>query len=151
MKLLTLITTLLFVGHLGNAQSKVMKKLAEVYPDATTFMIYHSNLTMLNQADDPELAELAATIDKIKVHTIPNFTKEAKKQLVSDLEAHDFEALMTVKHEGADVLVYINGDDDDIEGYFLLVQSEEGTMAIDVLGSPSAKQIGKIIDTVKNN
>ena len=149
MKKILLISFIIYT-QLSFAQSKVMKDLSEHYPEATTFMIYHSNLTMLNQTDDPELAELAAAIDKIKVLTITNFTKEAKKQLINELESNDFDALMTIKHEGADVLVYIKGDDEAIEGYFLLVQSEEGTMAIDVRGSPSAKQIGKIIDTVKN-
>lgn len=127
-----------------------MKDLSEEYPDATTFMIYHSNLTMLNQNDDPELAELAAAIDKIKVLTIADFTKEAKNRLIKKLESQGFETLMIIKHKGSDVLVYIDGDEDDVDGYFLLVQSEENTMAIDVRGSPTANQIGKIIDTVKN-
>lgn len=145
------ILTLVLASQLTLAQSKVMKNLSERFPDATTFMIYHSSLTMLNQTDDPEIAELASSIDKIKVLTFDSFSSEEKKKLVDDLESYGFEALMTIKHKGSDVLVYLLEDDDEIEGYFLLVQSEDGTMAIDVIGSPTAQQIGKIIDTVKNN
>lgn len=133
------------------AQSKVMQNLAAEYPDATTFMIYHSQFTMLNQSDDPDIAALAASIDKIKVLKLNNFSSLDKKKLIKDLESSGFEALMTIKHKGSDIMAYIIEDDGEIEGYFLLAQSEEGTLAIDVVGSPDAKLIGKIIDTVKNH
>lgn len=150
MKYILIITTLL-ISQFTFAQSKVMKNLAEEYPDATTFVIYHSHFTMLNQNDDPEIAALAASIDKIKVLTFNNFTSADKTKLMEELESSNFESLMTIKHKGADIMAYINEDDGDIEGYFLIVKSEDYTMAIDVIGSPDAKQIGKIIDTVKNH
>ena len=127
-----------------------MKNLAEEYPDARAFVMYHSSFTMLNQSDDPEIAALAATIDKIKVLTLGSFSALAKKELLSDLAGHNFELLMSIKRDGADVLAYIK-EDDVIEGYFLLVETDGQTLAIDVLGSPDPKQIGKLIDTVKNH
>lgn len=142
---------LLFMNHLSIAQSGAMKNLVEEYPDATTFVIYHSHFTMLNQNNDPDIAALAATIDKIKVLTFDNFSSEAKKKLVADIKEEGFESLMTIKHDGADIAAYIMEDDGNIEGYFLIVKSADNTMAIDVMGSPDAKQIGKIIDTVKNH
>ncbi len=150
MRYILIITTLL-ISQLTFSQSKVMKNFAEEYPDATTFVIYHSQFTMLNQTDDPDIAALAATIDKIKVLTFDTFTSSAKKKLITELEAAGFEALMTVKHKGTNIIAYILEDDNEIEGYFLIAKSEENTMAIDVLGSPDPKQIGKIIDTVKNH
>jgi uncharacterized protein DUF4252 len=150
MKYILIIATLL-ISQFTFAQSKVMKNLSEEYPDATTFVIYHSHFTMLNQNDDPDIAALAATIDKIKVLTFDSFSNEAKKKLVNEIKEEGFESLMTIKHNGADIEAYLMEDDGDIEGYFLIVKSEDNTMAIDVAGSPDAKQIGKIIDTVKNH
>jgi len=140
----------LFISQFSFAQSKAMQNLAEEYPNAISFVLYHSSLNMLNQGDDPEIAALAATIDKIKVLTIQDFSEIAQKQLITELESSNFEMLMALKHKSLDVLVYIMEEDETIEGYFLIVKSDENTMAIDVVGSPDAKQIGKIIDTVKN-
>ncbi len=128
-----------------------MKNLAEEFPDTRAFVMYHSSFTMLNQSDDPEIAALAATIEKIKVLTFNSFSSSEKTSLISDLEANDFDLLMSIKHKGADVVAYINEEDDGIKGYFLIVKFEEKTLAIDVLGSPDPKQIGKIIDTVTNH
>ncbi len=135
----------------GYAQSKVMKNLAEKYPDTRAFVMYHSSFTMLNQADDPEIAALAATIDKIKVLTFDSVSKEGKKELFADLKANDFETLMSIKHKEYDVIAYIKEGNNEIEGYFLLLEIENKTLAIDVLGSPHPKQISKIIDTVINH
>lgn len=151
MKILVLVGVVLLSSISSFAQSKVMKNLVEEYPDATAFVIYHSHFTMLNQNDDPEIAALAATIEKIKVLTFDTFSTSAKKELISDLKENEFESLMTIKHDGSNIMAYILEDDDDIEGYFLLVESESTIMAIDVIGSPDPKQIGKIIDTVKNH
>ena len=142
---------LLFGSVSSYGQSNAMKNLVEEYPDATTFVIYHSHFTMLNQNDDPDIAALAATIDKIKVLTFDSFTSTAKKNLIADIESEGFESLMTIKHKGADIMAFIMEDNGDIDGYFLIVKSEENTMAIDVIGSPDVKQIGTIIDTIKNH
>ena len=150
MKYLLFIAALM-VSQFSFAQSKVMKNLVEEYPEATTFVIYHSHFTMLNQNDDPDIAALAASIDKIKVLTLDSFTLEEKKKLVTEIEEEGFEALMTIKHKGSDIAAYIMDDDGDVEGYFLIAKTEDNTMAIDVIGSPDPKQIGKIIDTVKNH
>jgi len=139
------------LSQLSFAQSKVMKSLAEEFPNARAFVMYHSSFTMLNQSDDPEISALAATIEKIKVLTFNSFASSAKTSLISELESNGFELLMSIKRDGSDVLVYINEEDDEIEGYFLLVEMEGKTLAIDVLGSPDPKQIGKLIDTVKNH
>jgi len=150
MKLFLLIASIFF-GQVAYSQSNTMKNLVEEYPDATTFVIYHSHFTMLNQHDDPEIAALAASIDKIKVLTLDNFTPDAKKKLVSEIKEEGFEELMVIKHKGSDIAAYLMEDDGDIEGYFLIAKTENNTMAIDVIGSPDPKQIGKIIDTVKNH
>lgn len=135
----------------GYAQSKMMKNLAEKYPDTRAFVMYHSSFTMLNQTDNPEIAALAATIDKIKVLTFDRFSKEDKKELFANLEANDFETLMSIKHKGYDVITYIKEGNNEIEGYFLLLKTAGKTLAVDVLGSPDPKQIGKLIDTVINH
>ncbi len=149
----TTILQFLFIllSTLSFAQSKVMKNLVEKFPNARAFVMYHSSFTMLNQSNDPEIAALAATIEKIKVLTFDNFSSSAKTSLISELESNNFDMLMSIKRDGSDVLAYINEDDDEIEGYFLLVEMDGQTLAIDVLGSPDPKQIGKLIDTIKNH
>lgn len=149
MKTLFLSFLLIAFSTLSFAQSKVMKNLAEEFPDTRAFVMYHSSFTMLNQSDDPEIAALAATIEKIKVLSFDSFSSSAKTNLISDIESNGFELLMSMEREEADILAYISEDNDEIEGYFLLVEMEGKTLAIDVLGSPDPKQIGKLIDTVK--
>ena len=151
MKSIVLPLLLLLTSAASYAQSDAMKKLVDTYPEATTFVIYHSHFTMINQNNDPDIAALAATIDKIKVLTLDRFSLEAQKELITDIGKEGYESLMTIKHKEADIMAYILEDDNEIEGYFLIVKSEENTMAIDVIGSPDVKQIGTIIDTIKNH
>ena len=151
MKSIVLPIILLLASASSYAQSDAMKKLVDRYPDATTFVIYHSHFTMINQNNDPNIAALAATIDKIKVLTLDSFSSEAQKDLIADIGSEGFESLITIKHSEADIIAYILEEDGNIEGYFLIVKSEENTMAVDVIGSPDVKQIGTIIDTIKNH
>lgn len=151
MKILVIQLIFLFYSITAVAQSKAMKNLAEEYPEATSFVIYHSHFTMLNQNDDPDIAALASSIEKIKVLSFDDFTAAAKKKLESDLVDNDFESLMTIKHDKANITAFIMEDEGEIEGYFLIVKTEDNTMVIDVVGSPEVKQISKIIDIVKNH
>ncbi len=108
----TTILQFLFIllSTLSFAQSKVMKNLVEKFPNARAFVMYHSSFTMLNQSNDPEIAALAATIEKIKVLTFDNFSSSAKTSLISELESNNFDMLMSIKRDGSDVLAYINED-----------------------------------------
>lgn len=139
---------------LVQAQSKVMRELADDFPDAFVLMIYHSSLNMLNIDDDPDFARMIRDIEKIKVLRVDkdedNFTSEALVDLKGDLNDRGFEELMVIKSKDYNIGVYILEDDDDIEGYFLLMDEDENFTAIDVLGSMAVGDISQLVDKIKD-
>lgn len=150
---ITTIFLLLLFPLLSNAQSKVMRNLADQYPDAFVLMFYHSSLNMLNIDDDPEFARMISDIEKIKVLRInkeeDNFDSKAVGLLKKDLTDKDFEELMIVKSKDYDIGIYIHEDDGDIEGFFLLMDEDETFMAIDVLGSMPVGDISQLVNKIK--
>lgn len=130
------------------AQSQTMQTLSNAYPEAHTLVIYHSNLTMLNTADNPQFAKLVAAIDKIKVLRMPSSAIPLNTSIFNQLKKEGFELLMELSYEGAKVIVYILGNNEDMKGYFIWVNNHQNVTVIDVIGSPSPTQIKQIIDTV---
>ena len=153
MKKLTFILLFILPG-LVQAQSKVMRDLADDFPDAFVLMIYHSSLNMLNIDDDPDFARMIRDIDKIKVLRVDkkedNFTSASLSSLKKALNDRGFEELMIIKSKDYDIGVYINEDDGDIQGYFLLMDEDENFTAIDVLGSMPVGDIGQLVDKIKD-
>ena len=136
------------------AQSKVMRELSNDYPDAFVLMFYHSSLNMLNMDDDPDFARMIRDIDRIKVLRIDkeddNFRKADLSALKSNLTDRGFEELMIIKSKDYDIGVYILEDDDDIEGFFLLMDEAENFTAIDVLGSMPVGDISQLVEKIKD-
>ena len=153
MKKTTFIILLLLPG-LIQAQSKVMRNLADDYPDAFVLMIYHSSLNMLNIDDNPDFARMIHDIDRIKVLRIDkkeeNFTNTSLSSLKETLTDRGFEELMIVKSKEYDIGVYIHEDEDKIEGYFLIMNEDENFTAIDVLGSMAVGDIGQLVEKIKD-
>ena len=56
---------------------------------------------------------------------------------------------MIVKSKDYDIGIYILEDDDDIEGFFLLMDEDETFMAIDVLGSMQVGDISQLVNKIK--
>ena len=144
---------LLLLPILSIGQSKAMRNLSDEYPDAFVLMFYHSSLNMLNIDDDPEFARMISDIEKIKVLRINKeenkFDAKAISDLKKDLADRDFEELMIVKSKDYDIGIYILEDDDDIEGFFLLMDEDETFMAIDVLGSMQVGDISQLVNKIK--
>ena len=151
-----IITILAFIAIplLSQAQSKVMRELGNDYPDAFVLMFYHSSLNMLNLDDDPDFARMIKDIEKIKVlridKDVDEFRKEDVTSLKADLTDDGFEQLMVIKSKDYDIGVYILEDDDDIEGFFLLMNEEENFTAIDVLGSMAVGDISQLVEKIKD-
>ena len=152
MKKIAIILLLVLPG-LAQAQSKVMRDLADDFPDAFVLMIYHSSLNMLNIDDDPDFARMIYDIEKIKVLRVDKnedkFTSEALSSLKVTLNDRGFEELMMIKSKDYDIGVYILEDDGDIEGYFLLMDEDENFTAIDVLGSMAVGDISQLVEKIK--
>ena len=145
---------LLLLPGLIQAQSKVMRDLADDFPDAFVLMIYHSSLNMLNIDDNPDFARMIHDVDRIKVLRIDkeedNFTSTSLSSLKETLTDRGFEELMILKSKDYDIGVYIHEDDDEIEGYFLIMNEDENFTAIDVLGSMAVSDIGQLVEKIKD-
>ena len=135
------------------AQSKVMRNLADEYPEARALVFYYSSLNMLNIEDDPEFAEMIQDIEKIKVLIIEkeaeDFDNTTVASIKSDLGKYAFEELMTLKNKDYDIGVYIKDDDGDIEGFFFIMDEEDSLIAVDLVGSMPVGDVGKLIDKIK--
>jgi len=149
------ITFLVLVGtsFVVNAQSKLMRELSDTYPDAFVLMFYHSSLNMLNMDDDPDFARMVHDIDKIKVLRInkeeENFTNESLVNLKARITDKGYENLMVIKSKEMDIGVFILEDDNEIEGFFLLMDEDENFWAIDLLGSMQVGDIGQLVSKIK--
>ena len=148
-----LLLLLILFPSLAFSQSKVMRNLADEFPDARVLMFYHSTLNMLNLEDDPEFAEMIRDIEKIKVLIVEKSSSDDKKGAVADLKLdlgkYDFEELMTINSKDYDIGVYINDDDGDIEGFFFIMNEEDSLIAVDLVGSMPVSDVGMLIDKMK--
>lgn len=147
--LLALMGSSLFI----NAQSKLMRELSDTYPEAFVLMFYHSSLNMLNIDDDPDFARMIHDIDKIKVLRInkkeENFTDESLVKLKSTITDKGYENLMVIKSKEMNIGVFILEDDNEILGFFLLMDEDEYFWAIDLLGSMQVGDIGQLVSKIK--
>lgn len=148
-----LLVLLVLLPAFASGQSKVMRNLADDYPDARALMFYHSSLRMLNLEDDPAFDAMIRDIEKIKVLIVEKADNDsgtpAISQLKSDLSEYGYEELMTVRSKDFDVGVYINEDDGDIEGYFFVMDEEESFIAVDLVGNMPVGDVGKLIDIIQ--
>lgn len=144
---------LIIFPSLSFGQSKVMRNLADEYPDARSLMFYRSSLKMLNLEDDPEFDRMIRDIEKIKVLIVEKSDDESDKsvrsELKADLKDYDFEELMTIKSKDIDVGVYINDDDGDIEGFFFIMDEEDSLIAVDLVGDMPVGDISKLIEKIQ--
>jgi hypothetical protein len=135
------------------AQGPTMKELAVEYPDAFVLMFYHSSLNMLNIEDNEDFARVIHDIDKIKLLRIDkgeaDFTTENLSSVRQKLRRRSYEELMTIKSKDSDVAVFIQEDDEDIEGFFLYMDEADTFTAIDVRGYIQIVDIGLLVDKLK--
>lgn len=136
-----------------SAQSKAMRQLVDEYPDARVIMIYHSSLNMLNMDDDPDFARMIRDIEKIKVLIIDkegeDYNEKTLPALKSELSDTGFEKLMVVKSKDYDIGAYILEEDDDIEGFFFVMEEDDSLVAVDLVGSMPVSDIGQLMEKLQ--
>lgn len=151
-KLLTLV--LIALPLLTVAQSKTTKSLQEKYDDAFGLFFYNNTLNMLNQTDDEDFAELIKDIDKMKFLRIDRKANKIEqseiKDLIADYKDEDFEDLMTMRHEGMNVQVYIQEDDGVTTGLVFVMTDDESLSVLDVKGKVPMNQLANLISKVKS-
>jgi hypothetical protein len=147
-----LLGILALMPYFSQAQSKVMRNLSEEFPDGRVFMFYHSSLRMLNIEDDPDFDRMIRDIEKIKVLMIEKEDSLDSDKILSEirdgLADEDFEELMEVKSKDYNIGVYIL-EDDEIEGFFLIMNEDDNLVAIDLVGSMPIGDIGQLVDKIK--
>ena len=142
------ITLLVFGSLQAMAQSKTTNDLSDKYENAFTLFFYQNTLQMINQADNEEFAALVENIEKMKFLRIGkeahNFTEQDYSQLVSSYQKEAFEELMTMRHEGMDINVFIKEEKGITEGLVVLMEDGESVSVLDIKGSVPLNQIAKL-------
>lgn len=148
-----IILTLLVAPLFANGQSKTTKSLEEKYENAFGLFFYNNTLNMLNQTDDEEFAELIKDIDKMKFLRISRkenkITQDQITEMIADYQDEDFEDLMTMRHEGMNVQVYIQENDKVTTGLVFIMTDDESLSILDVKGAVPMNQLANLISRVK--
>ena len=142
------IVLLIFGSLQAMAQSKTTNDLSNKYENAFTLFFYQNTLQMINQADNEEFAALIENIEKMKFLRIGkeahNFTEQDYSQLVSSYQNEAFEELMTMRHEGMDINVFIKEKKGITEGLVVLMEDGESVSVLDIKGSVPLNQIATL-------
>lgn len=149
-----IITICLFTSLQGYTQSETTKKYSDKYEGAFTLFFYNNTLKMLNQENNADFEALIKDIDKMKFMRIDK--KENKisdndyKAMEADYLDEKFEEMMTMRHEGMNVKVYIQEDDGITTGLVLLMNDPESLSILDIKGAVPLNQLANLISKVQN-
>jgi len=136
------------------AQSETTRTIEEKYDDAFGLFFYNNTLKMLNQTDDKDFDELIKDIDKMKFLRISKatsgLTNDEVKGYISGYKDEDFEEMMTMRHEGMNVQVFIQEDDGVTTGLVFLMDDNESLSILDVKGNVPMNQLANLISKVQS-
>lgn len=135
------------------AQSKMMRNLSEQYEEAFSMVFYHSTLNMMNVDEDPEFSALIKDLEKIKLIRLDkdkfDFSDAMMVELKDEIIDEEYEELMTVRHDGSDVKVYIKERKGVTTGLFMYMDEINDFTAFDITGSVPLKQLTNLISKVQ--
>ncbi|UII23599.1 DUF4252 domain-containing protein [Fulvivirga ligni] len=138
---------------LSEAQSETTQQFSKEHEEAQVFFFYKNTLKMLNQNDSEEFAELIKDIDKMKFiiadKAKSNVGDNDYNELVKGYKSEHFEELMTMRHQGMKVNVYIQEDDGVTTGLVFLMTDNEKLSILDVKGSVPLNKLASIISKVQ--
>ena len=144
---------LLTLPYLGSAQSETIQKWHKKYDNAFVLFFYQNTLNMLNMQDNEEFQNIIKDIDKLKLITIDKsedtFTPNNYKELVSDYKSDDFEELMSMRQENANINAYIKEKDGITKGVAVLINSDSTMTIIDLKGSVPLNKIGMLAKQIQ--
>lgn len=139
----------------ASGQSETTQKFHKENDGAFVLFAYHNTLKMLTQvegADEMELDELIKDIDKMKYVRVDTDKDEAKakmKILADGFKSERFEDLMSMRHEGMNVNIYIQEDDGITTGLVMLMIDNESVSVLDVKGKVPLNKLGNLISQVQ--
>lgn len=150
----TLISFFLLLPALAvSAQSNTTQELHKKYDDAFYLFFYENTLQMLNQQNSEEFSRLINDIDKMKFLRIDkkkySISREDVKSLMKKYQGEEFEELMSMREEGADIKVYIKEKDKITYGLVMLINDEEALAVLDIKGSVPLNDLVNLYNQVK--
>lgn len=149
-----LILPLLLISFWGYSQSRTTQDFHDDHENAFVLFFYSNTLKMLNQDNNAEFEELIKDIDKMKFLRVNKAAEGLDdgdfKGLKEDYYDDDFEDLMTMRHEGMNVNVYIKEDDGVTEGIVMLMQDDESISILDIKGAVPIGKMANLISRVQD-
>lgn len=146
-------TICLFISLSGFAQSNTTKKYSEKYTGAFTLFFYNNTLKMLNQDNNEEFEALVKDIDKMKFMRVDkkenNISDKDFKTMMADYRDENFEDMMTMRHEGMNINVYIQEDDGMTTGLVLLMNDSTTLSILDIKGKVPLNKLANLISRVQ--
>lgn len=136
------------------AQSKTTQEFHEENQDAFVLFAYHNTLRMfldVEGAKEAGMEELIKDIDKMKLLRVDMTGEKAKskmQELVGSYKKERFEDLMTMRHEGMKVNVFIKEDEGVTKGIVLLMKDQESVSVIDVVGRVPLNKLASLMSQV---
>ena len=141
------------VPLLGSAQSKTTQRFHEEHEGAFVLFFYNNTLKMLNMEDNAEFDELIKDIDKMKFIRVDKGERGIERSdfqdLVNEYHDEDFEDLMTMRHEGMNVDVYIKEKGGVTSGLVLLMDDDESLSILDIKGQVPLNKLANLISSVQ--
>lgn len=137
------------------AQSKTTQNFHKEHDDAMVLFAYHNTLKMFAQVEgaaEAGLDELFKDIDKMKFVKVDVTEEEAKskiKQLATGYKKERFEDLMSMRHDGMNVRVYIQEDSGVTSGVVLLMNDKASVSIIDIVGRVPLNKVASLISQVQ--
>ena len=160
-KLLTLFLALCLSTSLA-AQSRSVEDFRQDYKPSLKLFFYQSTLKMYSRMQEsmqekfgmaemgdlsqiPQLGEMINGIEKVKFFNYEDWTTEEDlelfAQLEKDVQDEGYESLMTARMDGNQLNVMIKERRDQIQGFVVIIQMEDGFSIIDIEGYPDVNKI----------
>ncbi len=148
-----LITAAFLAIAIGTSgQSNTTESLRTRHSGALNLFFYKNTLRMLNQTDDREFDELTKDIEKMRFMLInkaeEKFGDTDYRNLVSDYQSEQFEAVMTSRHDGKNFDVYLKEKEGKTKGILVLVNDSENLYILDILGKIALDKITSFYDKI---
>lgn len=136
------------------AQTETTDEFHEQHDEAFTLFFYKNTLRMLNMQDNKEFAELIKDIDKMKFLRIEKaateFSSQEYKSLVDGYHGESFEDLMTMRHQGANLNVFIQEMNETTTGLVILMEDDENFSILDIKGAVPLQRIAELVSKLQS-
>jgi Domain of unknown function (DUF4252) len=150
-----LIAAILLMQQWAMAQSETTQALQKRFKDSFSLFFYQNTLRMLNQKENKEFDDLIKNIEKMKFLSVDkaqnNFSSQDYKALLKGYRTESYEPIVTSRHEGRNMDVYLK----DIKGLplgtVILVNDSSRLYVLDILGSIDIQKASSLFSMLNEN